>query len=139
MEQIIFGGIFMSDKKRLVKALVTGCLCGVLTCGIFTGILAAVIMSTGLLPDKLMDYVMLAIAAAGAFAGGLIAAKLNKGAGLIVGAITGAGVFLLLTVAGLSSGGAAFSSLSAIRLAALLLGGVLGGILGVKERRHVHI
>ena len=38
----------MSDKKRLVKALVVGCLCGVLTCAIFTGILAAVILSAGL-------------------------------------------------------------------------------------------
>ena len=54
----------MSDKKRLVKALVVGCLCGVLTCAIFTGILAAVILSAGLLPDKLTDYVMIAVAAA---------------------------------------------------------------------------
>lgn len=139
MEQIIFGGIFMSDKKRLVKALVVGCLCGVLTCAIFTGILAAVILSAGLLPDKLTDYVMISVAAAGAFVGGLVAAKLNKGAGLIVGVIVGAGMFLLLTVAGLSSGGASFSSLSAVRIAALLVGGVLGGILGVKERRHTAI
>ena len=129
----------MSDKKRLVKALVVGCLCGVLTCASFTGILAAVILSVGLLPDKLTDYVMIAVAAAGAFTGGLIAAKFNKGAGLIVGAIIGAGMFLLLTIAGLTSGGASFSSLSAVRMAALLIGGMLGGILGVKERRHVPI
>ena len=110
-----------------------------LTCAIFTGILAAVILSAGLLPDKLTDYVMIAVAAAGAFVGGLVAAKLNKGAGLIVGVIVGAGMFLLLTVAGLSAGGASFSSLSAVRIAAMLVGGVLGGILGVKERRHTAI
>lgn len=139
MEQIIFGGIFMSDKKRLVKALVIGCLCGMLSCGILTGILAAVILSAGLLPDKLLDYVMIAIAAAGAFVGGFLAAKLNRGAGLIVGAASGAAMFLLLTIAGLSSDGASLSSLSAVRLAALLTGGMLGGILGVRERRHIHI
>ena len=60
-------------------------------------------------------------------------------AGLIVGAASGAAMFLLLTIAGLSSDGASLSSLSAVRLAALLTGGMLGGILGVRERRHIHI
>lgn len=129
----------MSDKKRLVKSVLIGSLCGVLATVILMCILAAAMLSAGLFPAGLTEWLTLGFAAVGAFAGGFIAAKLNRGAGLIVGAITGAVMFLLITIAALSRGGTNVSTLTAVRMAALLGGGALGGALGVKERTNVKI
>ena len=126
----------MSDKKRLVKSVVIGSLCGLLSCAALMCVTAAVMLCTGLLPAELTDLIMVAVAAAGAVAGSFVATKLNGGAGLIVGTMTGGAMLLLITGAALVRQGAPVTALSAIRAAALLSGGALGGILGLRERRH---
>ncbi len=106
----------MSDKKKLIKSVSLGSL-------------------SGLLGAELTDYIMVAVTALGALGGGFVAAKLNHGAGLVVGAITGAVIFLLITIAGLSKGGESVTALTGIRAAAVILGGIAGGICGVKEKK----
>ena len=94
-------------------------------------------LSTGLLSAELIDYLMVAVSAAGALIGAFVATKLNGSAGLIVGAITGAVMLLLITIGALVRQSAPVTALSAVRAAALLLGGALGGILGLRDRKHV--
>ena len=129
----------MSDKKLLIKSVVTGTLCGILTCIILMCILSAVMLSVGLLPAAILDYAMIAILAAGAFVGGFIATKINKGAGLIVGALTGTAIMLIIAIAALSRGDLEISALLPIKLAVAAAGGALGGILGLRERSHISI
>ena len=136
MQQLIFGGLFMSDKKKLIRSVVIGSLCGLLSCVAMMCVLAAGMLSTGLLSAELIDYLMVAVAAAGALVGAFVATKLNGGAGLIVGAVTGAVMLLLITAGALLRQDAPVTSLCAVRAAALLLGGALGGILGLRERKH---
>ena len=126
----------MSDKKRLIRSVVLGSLCGLLSCVALMCIIAAVMLSTGLLSSQVIDWLMAAVAAAGAVAGAFVATKLNGGAGLIVGAMTGAVMLLLITVTALVRQGTPVTPLCAARAAALLLGGALGGILGLRDKKH---
>ena len=79
----------MSDKKKLITSIAVGCVCAMLCSVILTAILAAAMLSTGLLPGELMGYLSAAILGVSALLGGLIAAKINKGAGIPVGGLTG--------------------------------------------------
>ena len=126
----------MSEKKRLIRSDLLGSLCGVLVCVVLMCIFAAVLLSAGLPGAQLTDYAMLAIAACGALTGGFLAAKFNKGAGLVAGACTAAVMFLLMTAAGVVRG-ESVSTLSALRFAALMAGGIPGGILGIREKKVV--
>lgn len=129
----------MSDKKLLIKSVITGTLCGLLVSIIFMSICAVVLLKGGLPQGDLLDYVLAGFLAAGAFAGGFIAAKLNKGAGLIVGAITGAVMIFLIALVSACKGDVTFSALFFIKLAAAVIGGILGGILAVREKKHISI
>lgn len=129
----------MSDKRLLIKSLIIGTLCGVLAQIILLCVAAAAMLCTGKLPGGALDYIMLAVCAIGALAGGFISAKLNRGAGLIVGLISGLALFFILTVAAMIKSDSSFSLLSLIRLAAMLFGGAAGGILGVREKTKISI
>lgn len=124
----------MSDKKRLTKATGTGMICGMLTSVILMCIFALVMTQGGLLPVAVINYLTAAFLTAGAFVGGWIAARLNRGAGLIAGALTGAGMLAVLVLTAALKGNADFTSLTLIKLAAALLGGAAGGALGVGRR-----
>lgn len=128
----------MSDKRKLFKSLFFGIITALLIGIILMCIAAAAFISIGLPQGEITEYVMLAVSLLGSMAGGFVCAKLNKGAGLIVGLMTGAAVFVILSAIGMIKGGD-FSALSAIRLAASLAGGAIGGVLGLKECKKLKI
>ena len=63
----------MSDKKRLIKAIVTGMLCGILTSVTLMCIFALVMTKGGLLPTEVINLLLSGFLAVGAFAGGFVA------------------------------------------------------------------
>ena len=129
----------MSDKKLLIKSVLIGTLCAVMVQIILLCIVSLVMITTKKLFGDVLSYIMLSATALGTLAGGFISAKLNRGAGLIVGLITGFAVFLIITIGGLINSDSPLSVLSLIRFAAALLGGALGGILGVRESRRIRV
>ena len=64
----------MSDKKKLIKSVSLGSLCGVLGCVILMCIFAVIMLTSGLLGAELTDYIMVAVTALGALGGGFVAA-----------------------------------------------------------------
>ena len=122
----------MSDKKRLIKSSAAGLLCGILTSVALMCIFAVVMTKSGLLPTQVIDYVLAGFLAVGAVAGGFVATKLNRGAGLIAGALTGAAMLCALTLTAALRGEADFTLLFPIKLASTLLGASAGGILAVR-------
>ena len=126
----------MSDKRKLVKSVATGTVCGLLTGVILLCILAVVILKGGLLSAQVIDYFTAGLLGAGALTGGFVATKLNRGAGLIAGAATGGCMLLLVILAAALRGKADVSALLFIKLGAALAGGALGGILALKEKKH---
>jgi len=127
----------MSGKKRMIKSVVTGLLCGMLVSVVLMCLAALAMTKTGLLPVWIVEYLTAGCLAAGAFAGGFIAAKLNHGAALTIGAITGAAMITALLLTAALRGEAEFSPLFFIKLGAAVAGGSLGGILSVHERKRI--
>lgn len=125
----------MQDKKRLIKAVAAGTICSMLCCIILTAVLAAVMLSTGMPGSDILTWATAAIMGAGALAGGFIAAKIYKGAGIPVGGLTGLSLFCVTALASFSRGAANLGSMTIIKLAASVLLAVAGGILGISEKR----
>ena len=129
----------MSDKKLLIKAVLFGTVCGLLVTVILVCILSAIVMTSGLLPTELTNYITLALLALGAFSGGFITSRITKSAGLVAGLITGFSIFILITITGLTKSDDPVSLLTLIRLVALLVSGGVGGIVGLKRKERIHI
>ncbi len=129
----------MSDKKTLIKSALIGTLCGILSQIILLCIMSIIMLTTKKLFGETLDYIMIAVSGVGALAGGFIAAKLNRGAGLIVGIITGLAIFIILTAAALVNSDSSLSFLSLIRFGVTLLGGAAGGVLGIRENKKIKI
>ena len=129
----------MSGKKTMIKSVLIGSLCAVLAQIILLCIVSLVMISTKKLFTGALDYIMIAVSATGSLIGGFVSAKLNRGAGLVVGLITGFAVFIMLTAAALIYNSYPLSVLSLIRFAAMIIGGALGGIFGVKEKTKIKI
>lgn len=129
----------MSDKKLLIKAVLFGTVCGLLVTVILICVLSAIVMTSGLLPDELTNYITIALLSLGAFSGGLITSRITKSAGLVVGLITSFAIFLLVTITGLTKSDDSVTLLTFIRLASLLVAGGIGGIVGLRKKERIHI
>lgn len=129
----------MSDKKRLVKAIFVGVLSSALIEIILISLFSVLIITSGLLPASITDYIMIAVTAASVFCGGFICSKINKCSGLICGLLTAALVFVIITLTGLLQSEAVLTPLSLIRLGAMLICGCAGGVLGVNQKEKVFI
>ncbi len=95
---------------------------------------SVLIITSGLLPADITDYIMVAVTAMSVFCGGFICAKVNKSSGLICGLLTAAAVFVIITVIGLLQSEAVLTPLSLIKLGAMLICGCAGGVLGVNQK-----
>ena len=114
-------------------------MCGLLVTIIFTCILSVIVLTSGLLPADITNYVMIVLLAMGTFFGGFIATKINKSAGLLIGLITGFVIFMLVTITGLINSSDSVTILTLIKLITTVIFGGLGGIAGLKKRERIHI
>ena len=125
-------------SKKLTRGLIIGIAVSVAFTALITLILAFILDKSGKLPYSALDYITLAAGALGTFAGGYIAARIIKSSGLIVGAITGAVVFALTFIIGLTRGNG-ISLFALYRLSAYVFASLLGGILGVNKGDKIKI
>ena len=129
----------MSDKKLLFKAVFFSCLCGILVSIILLCIFSVIIMTTGLLPTNITNYITIAILSMGSFIGGYICAKITKSAALICGLLTGFAIFILIALCGLFYSNEAVTILTLIKLISTLLCGSLGGIVTLLKKERILI
>ncbi len=129
----------MSDKKLLFKAVIFSTLCGLLVSIILLCIFSAVIMTTGLLPSDITNYITIAALSIGSITGGFICAKITKSASLICGLITGLSIFMLVTVCGLMRSTESVTILTLIRLITTVIGGGFGGIITLMKKERIKI
>ncbi len=126
----------VSTAARILRPLGMGLGIGVIVCAIVL-LIAAAIMTTGILPASAVTPVALAAAAIGAFISGFVAARLSRERGLLYGAGVGLLLFLLITIAGMLSLQELRGTMMLLRAALTIGFGALGGVLGVnvKTRR----
>jgi putative membrane protein (TIGR04086 family) len=120
--------------QRLLRPVAIGTVVGALVCVLILMIMAAVMVS-GVIPAKAVTPMAFVAAALGAFAGGFVAARLSRERGLLYGAATGFLLFLLTTAAGFALLPETGGTLLLLKLALMVGGGALGGILGVNLKR----
>ena len=113
----------MSDKKQLIKSVFVGVLTSALTDIILMSLFSVLIITSGLLPADITDYIMVAVTAMS----------------VICGLLTAAAVFVIITVIGLLQSEAVLTPLSLIKLGAMLICGCAGGVLGVNQKEKVFI
>lgn len=123
----------VSTAARILRPLGMGLGVGVIVCAVIL-LIAAAIMTTGILPASIVTPVALAAAAIGAFASGFVAARLSRERGLLYGAGVGLLLFLLITVVGMVTSQELRGTMMLLK-AALTIGlGAFGGVLGVNVK-----
>ena len=120
--------------RRWLRPAMVGVAVGLIGC-VGCLMLAALLVQTVDVPRAAILPLAITAAAIGAFLAGLTAAVVAGQRGLLLGAVCGLLMWLLILLAGVArytgvSGGSAL-----IKLAALVLAGGIGGVLGVNMRK----
>ena len=120
--------------ERWVRPVLIGVAVGVIVCILMLLMMAAVVQTVDVPRRATMPLAVIA-AAAGAFAAGLTASAVTGRRGLPVGAVCGLTLFLLILIAGFVRYSGVSGGYALIKLAALLVSGSVGGLLGMGLRR----
>lgn len=129
----------MSDKRLLIKAVLFSSVCGLLASVIFMCVLAAVMLSSGVIPSDILNYCSAAIAGIASLIAGITAARITKCNGLVTGALTGLCIFIVITITALTTDSGPVSALTLIKLILCVLGGGIGGVIGVNKKEKINI
>ena len=106
--------------------------------GALLAVMAAILASAGTLPKgPVLTVAVTAIVCVGVFLGGLIAALFVGEKGILLGGGIGLLFACLVAVGSLMTAGVEISIGGGARLAAIILSGCIGGILGVNRDRKV--
>ncbi len=126
----------ISAAARILRPLGVGTGIGVVACTVIL-LIAAAIMTTGVLPTSAITPVALAAATIGSFFGGFAAARASRERGLLYGAGVGLLLFLLITIVGIAVLQELRGTMTLLKAALTIGCGALGGVLGVnvKKRR----
>ncbi|HRM72058.1 MAG TPA: TIGR04086 family membrane protein, partial [Ruminococcus bromii] len=119
----------MSDKKLLAKAVLFSSVCGILILVILMCLLAAVMMSSGVISADILDYCTVGMVGVATLMSGIISSRITGSAGLAVGSLTGFFIFLVITSIALIFNGEPITILTLLKLMSSVLGGGIGGII----------
>lgn len=123
-----------STAARLLRPIAWGVGIGAVACTVLL-LIASAILTTGAIPQTAVSPIAFAILTVSAFVGGLIAARLSRERGLLTGALVGLLLFLLTAVLGLLILQALDGTSMLLKVALMIGGGALGGVLGVNVKR----
>lgn len=129
---------FINTENMPIKTIVIGVLTSIAIMLAMMCAICGVMLFVSSIPYRLLPYILLIADAVGVFCGGYLAAAMNKCRGLILGLIIGFLVFIIMFAAGLSSG-ESVGLITFLRLAAVLVFGMFGGVKGVNKKEKIHI
>ena len=120
---------------RWLRPVLVGVAVGLIGCIGLLMLMALIVQSVDV-PRAAILPLAIAAAAIGAFLAGLTAAAIAGQKGLLLGAVCGFVLWLLILLAGVARYEGVSGGNALIKLAALLLSGGIGGVLGVNMRKH---
>ncbi len=120
--------------EQWVRPVLVGLAVGVIVCILMLMLMAAAVQSVDV-PRRATTPLAVIAGAVGAFAAGLTAAAVTGRRGLPVGAVCGLALFLLILIAGFVRYSGVGGGYALIKLAALLVSGSVGGMLGMNLRK----
>lgn len=129
----------MSDKRLLAKAVLFSSVCGILVLVILMCLLAAVMMSSGVISADILDYCTVGMVGVATLMSGIISSRITGSAGLVVGSLTGLFIFLVITSVALIFNGESVSIITLLKFMAAVFAGGIGGIIGVNKKEKIKI
>lgn len=130
---------FGKDKGHIVKAVMIGVFSSLVLAMILTCLFSMMLNMMSGIPYDIIDYVMVAIEGFSVLIGAYIACVISKSKGLFIGALCGAISLLVVFAVGMSMTKNNIGILTVIRSVAMLLCGIIGGIMGVNRKEKVRI
>ena len=123
-------------KDSFLRNVLMGVFAGFAVSILLFGI-AAAFVSGERLPESMMNQTVLVILFTGTFFGGYTAAKKHRARVLLTGICAGAVMFFITLIgSAFSADTPMFEGIKAVSLAAMLLGGALGGIAGINKKKY---
>lgn len=122
----------------MIIPIAVGVCVSVAVCMVLMIVFAAVLSKSNFSETTVLVMSMIA-QGVGALCGGFAGARLFGQSGMIIGAASGAVVFLLFTAAALIFGSGGMTIVTVIKLVLMLLCSVLGGICGVNLRKKTKV
>lgn len=119
---------------RIIRPLAIGTAVGIVACVVILLVMAAM-MASGVFPSRAVTLLALVAGGVGALIGGFVTARLSRERGLLYGAGSGLLLFLLTLAAGLFLSPEGEMGLWLVKLAIMVIGGALGGLIGVNIKR----
>ena len=116
--------------KRVVRPVVIGTVAGAGCCLLLLLLMAAVMASSDI-PKAAVTPMAVAAAAIGAFVSGIIAARISRERGLLLGAVCGLLLYLLVMIAGFAMLREIRGAYAVVKLAVMIGCAAFGGVLGV--------
>jgi putative membrane protein (TIGR04086 family) len=101
---------------------------------VLLSITSVIMTSTGILNNTVLEILLTLISGLSSFAAGFVCSKIIKIRGLYNGLLCGFIFFLILFCAGMTILDGDFSIFTFLKLAACLIGGAIGGIIGLNKK-----
>ncbi len=120
---------------RWLRPALVGVAVGLIGCIGLLMLMALIVQSVDVPRAAILPLAIIA-AAIGAFLAGLTGAAIAKQKGLLLGAVCGLVLWLLILFAGVARYEGVSGGNALVKLAALVLSGGIGGVLGVNLRKH---
>lgn len=127
-----------NGAKGMIIPIAVGVCVSVVVCMVLMIVFAAVLSKSNFSETTVLVMSMIA-QGVGALCGGFAGARLFGQSGMIIGAASGAVVFLLFTAAALIFSPGGMTVVTVIKLVLMLLCSVLGGICGVNLRKKTKV
>lgn len=125
-----------SDLVSSIKAIVIGTSVGALACIAFLFLFSFIIVRTNSLPGSLIEGMVIAICAIGAFLAGYVAVRIYKSKGMLYGMAAGLLLFLIILLcSSIILKGGTITMMAFIKGILMVLLGAIGGIFGVNKRK----
>ncbi len=119
---------------KILRPVLWGTVFGALICLLLLFVMAAILTANNV-PQAAVTPMAIVAAAIGAFLGGLIAARIAREKGLLIGALTGLLLFVIMAIAGFIFVQDVRGSYAILKAAIFLACGAVGGIVGVNLQR----
>lgn len=126
-------------NKKLIKSTVAGIVIGISSIALLALLTSFILLKSGKYPKEYLTYISFALIVVGNFFGGYFSSKINKGAGLVVGALVGFFIFIILLAAGVGSSPKSASQITLFKLIACVIPSAVGGILSANKKEKIKI
>lgn len=123
-----------STMSKSVKSIVLGTAVGGILCMLCLLVFAAFFVGAKVIPQAMIQPLILASCALGAFMGGFVTVRILRAQGLMFGILSGLLLFAIVCLVSVIAIREPFSTFAFVKGILMMLAGAIGGIVAVNKR-----